>query len=58
MTSCCTSFDSSFVSVTKGLPNDPVWVPCDVDVAADGSVTLVGGPVSHAEPQLAQERME
>jgi len=38
-----------------GLPNDPVWVPCDVDVAADGSVTLVGGPVSHAEPQLAQE---
>ena len=32
----------------------PVWVPCEFDIAADGTPTLVGGMRSHQHPHLAQ----
>ena len=36
-------------------PAGPVWVPCEFDVAPDGSVALVGGERGHEYPQLARE---
>ena len=32
----------------------PVWVPCEFDISADGTPSLVGGARSHAYPHLAQ----
>lgn len=43
---------NQFVTET---PTGPVWVPCDFDISADGSPKLLGGPLSHAEPHLAQD---
>ncbi|CAE7029237.1 Cog5 [Symbiodinium sp. CCMP2592] len=40
-----------FVQQTR---DGPVWVPCEFDVSADGTPSLVGGMRSHAHPRLAQ----
>ncbi|CAE7211102.1 unnamed protein product [Symbiodinium sp. CCMP2592] len=32
----------------------PMWVPCEFDISADGTPSLVGGARSHAYPHLAQ----
>eukprot|EP00928_Gymnodinium_smaydae_P038277 TRINITY_DN2642_c0_g2_i1.p1 TRINITY_DN2642_c0_g2~~TRINITY_DN2642_c0_g2_i1.p1 ORF type:complete len:671 (+),score=87.26 TRINITY_DN2642_c0_g2_i1:63-2075(+) len=41
--------------VRTGADGTPVWVPCEFDVAGDGTPTLVGGPRSHAYPELAEK---
>ena len=42
---------NQFVHQTRG---GPVWVPCEFDISADGTASLVGGTRSHANPHLAQ----
>ena len=42
---------NQFVQQTR---DGPVWVPCEFDISADGTPSLVGGMRSHAHPHLAQ----
>ncbi|CAE7266104.1 unnamed protein product [Symbiodinium necroappetens] len=42
---------NQFVHQTR---DGPVWVPCEFDISADGTASLVGGTRSHANPHLAQ----
>ena len=42
---------NQFVHQTR---DGPVWVPCEFDISADGTPSLVGGMRSHACPHLAQ----
>ena len=42
---------NQFVHQTR---DGPVWVPCEFDISADGTASLVGGMRSHPYPQLAQ----
>ncbi|CAE7370303.1 unnamed protein product [Symbiodinium necroappetens] len=42
---------NQFVHRTR---DGPVWVPCEFDISADGTASLVGGTRSHANPHLAQ----
>ncbi|CAE7030120.1 unnamed protein product [Symbiodinium sp. KB8] len=42
---------NQFVHQTR---DGPVWVPCEFDISADGTASLVGGMRSHANPHLAQ----
>eukprot|EP00928_Gymnodinium_smaydae_P038276 TRINITY_DN2642_c0_g1_i1.p1 TRINITY_DN2642_c0_g1~~TRINITY_DN2642_c0_g1_i1.p1 ORF type:complete len:660 (+),score=90.63 TRINITY_DN2642_c0_g1_i1:72-2051(+) len=41
--------------VRIGEDGAPVWVPCEFDISRDGTPTLVGGPRSHAYPELAEQ---
>ena len=42
---------NQFVHQTR---DGPAWVPCEFDISADGTASLVGGLRSHLFPQLAQ----